>query len=253
MSLATLKTRSNKADRNELLHLLGHEATLDQLLSRVTALAPVVARQARDIEQGRRLPAELVSALKSARIYSMLVPRRYGGLELDPQSSFQVVAALARLDGSVGWNAMIGHIASLMPFLGSPTLCEEIFQDGKDHVIAGSGQPVGRAERVPGGWRVTGAWPFASGCQNGEWIGGNWVMIEGGSPIDSADGPGPMIRGCLMPAEHWEIRDTWHTFGLRGTGSHHVALTDVFVPDESFIEFPFGASGSVRVGQTDIE
>src|SRR5262245_16464005 len=109
MSLATLKTRSNKADRNELLHLLGHEATLDQLLSRVTAL-PVVARQARDIEQGRRLPAELVSALKSARIYSMLVPRRYGGLELDPQSSFQVVAALARLDGSVGWNAMIGHI-----------------------------------------------------------------------------------------------------------------------------------------------
>jgi len=47
---------------------------------------------------------------------------------------------------------------------------------------------------------------------------------------------------CLLPAEHWEIRDTWHTFGPRGTGSHHVALTDVFVPDENFFEFPFGAS-----------
>ena len=67
-------------------------------------------------------------------------------------------------------------------------------------------------------------------------------MMEDGSPIDASDRPGPMIRTCLMPAEHWEIRDTWHTFGLKGTGSHHVALTDVFVPDENFFEFPFGTS-----------
>jgi indole-3-acetate monooxygenase len=66
--------------------------------------------------------------------------------------------------------------------------------------------------------------------------------MDGGSPIDSPDGPGPMTRTCLMPAEHWEIRDTWRTLGLRGTGSHHVSLTDVLVPDENFFEFPFGAS-----------
>src|SRR5262252_3996071 len=144
------------------------EGTLDQVLSRIAALAPMVAQLAPDIEQGRRLPGELVSALKSARIYGMLVPRRYGGLELDAPGSFRAVAALARLDGSVGWNAMIGHIGALAPFLASPTLCEEIFQDGKDHVIAASGQPVGTAERVARGWRVTGSWPFASGCQNAE-------------------------------------------------------------------------------------
>src|SRR5258708_2471394 len=218
------------------------EATLDQVLSRITALAPMVARLAPDLEQGRRLPAELVSALKSARIYGMLVPRRYGGLELDAPSAFRAVAALARLDGSVGWNAMIGHNGALMPFLASPTLCEEIYRDRKDHIIAGSAQPVGTAERVPGGWKVTGAWPFVSGCQNAEWIAGTCVMMEGGSPIDASEGLSPMTRTCLMPAEHWEIRDTWHTFGLKGTGSHHVALTDVFVPDENFFEFPFGAS-----------
>ena len=67
-------------------------------------------------------------------------------------------------------------------------------------------------------------------------------MMEGGSPIDAADRPGPMTRAFMMPAEQWEIRDTWHTFGLRGTGSHHVALADVFFPDENFFEFPFGAS-----------
>jgi indole-3-acetate monooxygenase len=218
------------------------EATLDQVLSRIAALAPMVARLVPDIEQGRRLPAELVSALRSARIYSMLVPRRYGGLELDPKSAFRAVSALARLDGSVGWNALIGHIGALIPFLVSPALCEQIYQDGKDHILAGSSQPVGTAERVPGGWKVTGVWPFASGCQNAEWIGGACVMMEGGSPIDASHEPGPMIRFFLMPAEHWEIRDTWHTFGLRGTGSHHIALTDVFVPDENFFEFPFGAS-----------
>jgi alkylation response protein AidB-like acyl-CoA dehydrogenase len=98
------------------------EATLDQVLSRITALAPMVARHARDLEQGRRLPAELVSALKSARIYGMLVPRRYGGLELDAPSAFRAVSALAKLDGSVGWNAMIGHVGSLMPFFVSPDL-----------------------------------------------------------------------------------------------------------------------------------
>ena len=71
---------------------------------------------------------------------------------------------------------------------------------------------------------------------------GTCVMMEAGSPIDASDGPGPMTRTCLTRAEHREIRDTWYTFGLRGTGSHHVALTDVFVPDENFFEFPFGAS-----------
>jgi indole-3-acetate monooxygenase len=217
-------------------------ATLDQVLSRIAALAPMVARLAPDIEQARRLPEGIVAALKSARIYSMLVPRRYGGLELDAPSASRAIVALAKLDGSVGWNAMIGHIGALMPFLVSQTLAEQIYQDGKDHVMAGSGQPVGTAERVPGGWRVSGAWQFASGCQNAEWIAGTCVMMEGGSPIDSPNGPGPMIRTCLMPAEHWEIPDTWYTFGLKGTGSQHVSLTDVFVPDENFFEFPFGAS-----------
>ena len=218
------------------------ETTLDQVFSRIAALAPMVARLAPDIEQDRSLPAELVSALRSARIYGMLVPRRYGGLELDPSSASRAIVALARLDGSVGWNAMIGHIAALSPFLASRTLCEQVYKDGKDHILAGSGQPVGAAERVPGGWKVTGSWPFASGCQNAEWIGGTCVMMERGSPIDNPDGPGPMTRFFAMPAEHWEIRDTWRTLGLKGTGSHHVAVTDLFVPDENFFEFPFGAS-----------
>jgi len=218
------------------------KASLNRLLSSIADLEPMIAALVPEIEQGRRLPAKLVCALKSARIYSMQVPRAYGGLGLAAPSAFQAVSALARLDGSVGWNAMIGSVASLMPFLARQAFCEEVFRDGEDHVIAASGQPAGVAERVPGGWRVNGSWPFVSGCQNAEWIGGSCIMMEGNSPIAASKGSGPMIRLCLLPAEQWEVKDTWHTFGLKGTGSHDVALTDAFAPDSSFIEFPFGDS-----------
>ena len=216
--------------------------TVDQVLASIAELAPLVARRGLQIERERRLPADVVGALKSARIYGMLVPQRYGGLGLDAPDALRTVSALARLDGSVGWNAMIGQVGSLIPFLATPELCDEVFGDGKDHILAGSGQPVGTAERVPGGWRVTGLWPFASGCQDAEWIGGACVMVEQGSPIPAAAGPGPMVRLCTMAAEHWQVHDTWHGFGLRGTGSHHVELRDVLVPDRNVLDFPFGAS-----------
>ena len=172
----------------------------------------------------------------------MLVPRRYGGLGLGAPDALRAVSALARLDGSIGWNAMIGQVSSLIPFLATRELCDEVFSDGRDHILAGSGQPTGTAERVPGGWTVTGVWPFASGCQDAEWIAGTCMMMEGGSPILALDGLGPMTRTCLMPVEHWRIHDTWHGLGLRGTGSHHVELRDALVPDRNFFEFPFGAS-----------
>ncbi len=216
--------------------------TLDQVLADIAALAPLVAQCGGEIERERRLPADLVGALKAARVYGMLVPRRYGGLGLDAPDGLRVISALARLDGSVGWNAMIGHVGSLIPFLAGREVCEDIYRDGRDRILAGSGQPVGTAERVPGGWRVTGLWPFASGCQDAEWIGGACVMTEGGSPLPAPAGPGPLVRLCFLPAEAWQIHDTWHTLGLRGTGSHHVELRDVFVPDRNVLDFPFGAS-----------
>jgi len=221
------------------------ERALDQVLASVAGLAPVVAQRGPEVERERRLPADLVRALKSARIYGMSLPRRYGGLGLDAPSALRVGSALARLDGSVGWNAMVGQVGSLLPFLASRELCEEIFGDRRDHILAGSSQPAGTAERVQGGWRVTGLWPFASGCQDAEWIGGTCVMTEGGSPIPAPDGPGPVTRAFFVPAGHWEIQDTWHVLGLRGTGSHHVGLRDVFVPDRNFFEFPFGTSFAV--------
>jgi alkylation response protein AidB-like acyl-CoA dehydrogenase len=88
------------------------------------------------------------------------------------------------------------------------------------------------AEAVPGGWRINGRWPFMSGCQHADWILGFCIVTDRKKPIPGpagTDGP-PMLGGFMLPARDWQIEDTWHVAGLKGTGSHHVTLRDTLVP-----------------------
>jgi alkylation response protein AidB-like acyl-CoA dehydrogenase len=214
----------------------------DALLAGIHALAPEIAARAPEIEAARRLPPDLVETLRAVGVFRMLVPRSHGGLELDLPTAMEVIATLARADGSVGWSAMIGGIASiLLPLLPRPTY-ERVYRDGPDVVVAGSIQPTGTAEPVAGGWRVSGRWPFASGCEYADWIGGTCIMTENGKPLPEPNGDGakPMMRGFAMPARDWTIEDTWHVAGLKGTGSHHVSLTDCVVPSAHFFDLMQG-------------
>jgi len=95
---------------------------------------------------------------------------------------------------------------------------------------------TGKAVRVPGGYRVNGRFPFVSGCQHCEWLWAGCTVIENGVP--KVDGNGvPETRQCLMRLSQCEILDTWHTTGLRGTGSNDVAVHDVFVGQEHSFSF----------------
>lgn len=125
-------------------------------------------------------------------------------------------------------------------FIASERLCDEIYGDGKPRFLAGSGQAAGVAERCSDGWRVKGRWPFVSGCEYAEWIGGTCVMMDNGAPVPDPNGHGPMVRSFLMPAKYWDIHQTWCGIGLKETGSHHAALDDVVVPDDFISNFPFG-------------
>jgi alkylation response protein AidB-like acyl-CoA dehydrogenase len=102
-------------------------------------------------------------------------------------------------------------------------------------IFAGSTQPAGTAERVAGGWRVNGRWPFASGCQHADWMVGFCVMTAGGKPLTGEEGR-PLVRGLFLPARDWQIEDTWYVAGLKGTGSHHIRLSDVVVPAANFFD-----------------
>jgi indole-3-acetate monooxygenase len=206
--------------------------TAQRLFADIRALAPHVASRAAEIEAERRIPPDLVEALRSIGVFRMFVPQSHGGLELDLPTALEVIEALGRLDGSLAWTAMIGAGSAIfVPYLPRETF-DQVYQNGPDMIIGASAQPAGTAEVAPGGWRIKGRWPFVSGCQHADWILGFCVVTEGGKPVPGPagkDGP-PMLRGFMLPAREWQIEDTWYVAGLKGTGSHHVTLRDTLVP-----------------------
>lgn len=187
---------------------------MDDLVAWADAFAERAAAHASEGEDARRVPAELIAELRDAGVMRACVPASLGGLEVDPATLVDVLEAIASGDGSTGWVAMIcatsGLTAAYMDaaadVFGSP-----------DVIVGGVFAPMGRGEPTDGGWRVTGRWRFASGCEHCDWL-------LGGTRIgDEA----PML---VFPLDDVEIHDTWDTGGLRATGSHDYSVDSVLVP-----------------------
>ena len=194
-------------------------------------------RAARDtIEAGRRLPPAITEELAAKGFYRMLVPRAYGGEETHPRTFAEVLETLARGDSAAGWTMMTGSTTGLLAAYLPREGAEEIFADSSG-TYAGVFAPMGKAQVVDGGYRVTGRWPFTSGVENARWrLGGALVFDEGSKTPrmrTGADGREvPEIRSFFFPAADTQVLDTWDTGGLRGTGSHDMAVEDVFVPTQ---------------------
>jgi alkylation response protein AidB-like acyl-CoA dehydrogenase len=213
----------------------------ERVLADILELAPAIAARAGEIEAARRMPLDLVEALRSIGIFRMLVPRSHGGLELDLPAVLEISAALARIDGSVAWIAMVAGGGAIGATMLPRETYDQVYQNGPDVIFSGAGVPGGTAEPAGEGCRVSGRWPFASGCQHADLIFGLSVMTRDGRPLPGpADGV-PLIQAFFLPAQQWQIEDTWHAAGLKGTGSHHVALSNVLVPAANFFSFGGGA------------
>ena len=214
----------------------------ERLLLDIAGLAPAIRERAGEMEAQRRIPPDMVEMLKAIGAFRLFVPRSHGGLELDMPAGLRIIEALARIDGSVGWTAMIGNVAHILTASLPRETHERIYGNGPDVMIAGVSQPAGTAEAVKGGWRVKGRWPFASGCLHADWIGAVCIVTKDGKPLaDPAGNDMPMMRGFFMPARDWKIEDTWHVAGLKATGSNHVAFADKVVPTEHFFDVATGA------------
>jgi alkylation response protein AidB-like acyl-CoA dehydrogenase len=183
------------------------------------------------IERDCRLPADLAERMAGAGMFRLLVPRSLGGLEVHPREFFDALVETARADGAVGWCQMIGATTGILSASLPPQWAEAIYGAHPDCISTGVTAPLGRAIPVAGGYRVTGRWPFGSGSQVSHWIcGGCVVMDEDGKPRTNAHGAPETIL-ALFPAADVTIHDTWHTSGLRGTGSHDIEVREVFVPE----------------------
>ena len=202
----------------------------------------MIAMRAAEIEAARRIPLDLVETLRAIGVFRMLAPKSHGGLELDLWTVLRILTALAKIDGSVGWVVMLssgaGNLASLLP----RETYDQIYRDGPDVIFAGSSQPAGTAEAVEGGMRVSGRWPFVSGCQHADWMVNMCVMTKDGQPLPGPIDGVPKMQVVFLPATYGQIEDTWHAAGLKGTGSHHVVLRDTLVPVTNLADVSSGTS-----------
>jgi alkylation response protein AidB-like acyl-CoA dehydrogenase len=206
---------------------LNAESTL--LLQAAQQLLPKIRNYLGELESQRRLPASLAQEMAEVGIFRMLIPRKLGGLEVAPLTFLTIIEDFAKVDGSVSWCAMIGATGGLISAYLPEPVAREIY--GSDpHVITGGAlAPNGKATVVQGGYRVTGRWPFNSGCQHCNWLMGNSVIFADDKPRLLANGQ-PDVQMLIFPAADADIIDTWRVAGLRGSGSHDIAVHDLFVP-----------------------
>ncbi len=192
------------------------------------ALAPDIRARAEEIEQARRLPADIARTLAEAGLFRQLIPSSVGGLEVRPSAFSEVVQTIAAADAAVGWCVMIGATTGLNAAYLPPEVAREVYGDPKV-ITGGVFAPIGKAVVDGDHYRVTGRWPWASGSANCDWLCGGCLIFDGERPRMRADG-GPENRMMLFRREDVELIDTWHASGLRGTGSGDMAVDDVAVP-----------------------
>lgn len=200
------------------------------LLASARALAPLITAHASEGEAARKLPDPLVEAFIDARLFQMYVPAQFGGEELDYVDSVRIFEELARADGAAGWNVMIGagngrYAANLEP--GSAA---EIF--GQPRAVWAAAFPIGgHLTAVPGGFRLSGRWPYCSGCNQSTWFLAGCLVADGNHARRDTRGRVEMLV-AILPRSDWRIVETWNTAGMRGTGSHDIVIDDAFVPAE---------------------
>ena len=194
------------------------------MIARAEALRDAVAAASDKIERDRRLPPA-----HGAQLFRLLLPRSSNGIETDPITFFHVIETIAQADASTAWClSQAGGCAMSAAYLDLP-VAQAIFANDPRAVLAWGPGPRVRAIECEGGYRVTGAWAFASGGRHATWVGAHCpVFSADGSP--KLDDNGVQVeRTMLVRSEDAVWTDIWSTVGLRGTASDQFALDDFFV------------------------
>jgi alkylation response protein AidB-like acyl-CoA dehydrogenase len=202
---------------------------MQKLLASLEELAPSLRASAAEADRLARLPKSVARALVQHGLFRLWVPKSISGFELTLPEALQVYQAAARVDGSIGWAVMIGSGGGLFAAYLDADTSRAIYAS-PDAVIAGSGAPDGRAQRVDGGYRATGRWRYASGADYATTFTANCVVTERDAPVLAKDGS-PLIRAMAFDASQVTVLTAWDTSGMRGTGSDDFEVREAFVPE----------------------
>jgi indole-3-acetate monooxygenase len=201
--------------------MLDTEVATTPVLLRAREIAESARGMADQIDADRKLPAELVGALRDSGLLRAGAPVEVSALELPAGTALRCAEEVARGNASAGWCVSIAITSSLLVAYLPPVSRDELFGDGRG-VAAGVWAPHGKARRAAGGVVVSGRWAFCSGVTHADVLFAGCVLEDRPAVV-------------ALPTEQLQILDTWHTLGLRGTGSHDTVADEVFVPSERVV------------------
>lgn len=209
---------------------------VSELLRRAGELAVVARRRAVETEKARHVSADLIGMMRDAELFRIMQPRAFGGFELGYDVFVEAVAAIAAGDGSTGWVYSLGAVHQWLIACYPIEAQHDVWDNDADAIAAVSYAPSGKAEASPGGFRLSGRWSFASGCDNA-----HWGILGGMVPQEHGMKPGFF----LVPRADFAIDDDWFTMGLAGTGSKTILVDNAFVPAHRVASFAdlLGGSG----------
>ncbi|MGH3756172.1 acyl-CoA dehydrogenase family protein [Actinophytocola sp.] len=206
--------------------------TAAEILSRARDAAIRLRERSTEIEEARRLPPDVVSLLRDTGVFRMVRPKTLGGPELNPMEQTEVIEVLATGDVSAAWCAMIGMDTPIYANFLDGEAADALLRT-PDMITAGLILPVGRAERAPGGFQVTGRWPFGSGITHADWVVAGCFVYKDGELEPGPTGAPMHWRIMIVPRDEVEVLEgSWDTTGLAGSGSYTYTMDDHFVPME---------------------
>jgi alkylation response protein AidB-like acyl-CoA dehydrogenase len=201
------------------------------LSERAAAVAEAAKPRSAEIEQGGDIPSDLVERLEAEGLLRLFVPRAYGGVETDPITAYEVLEALSYADGSLGWVGFVLNGSCFACWL-EPSVAAEVLAARPGSGIGGVLAPIGRARSGPEGLRLSGRFPSNSGSPHASWLAQGALVVDDEGAVRTRPDGQPDFRHCFVPAGSFEILDTWHVAGLRGTASHDVAIEAAAIPEE---------------------
>lgn len=199
------------------------QVSVDVLLERAREIARMAAERTQLIDQQRRLPDDLLTALKESGLFRAMQPSYWGGYEMDLGTFVRVATEIAKGDTSTGWVYCILGIHQFWIGYVDPELQHEIWGKDSNVLMADSFAPVGKVQPVAGGYRLSGRWSFLSGL----WC-SDWVAV--GAMIAPEEGARPEWTMCFLPKADYQLDDQWRVVGMQGTDSNTIVVENAFIP-----------------------
>lgn len=207
-----------------------------EIIEALSKLGPLIEEEAAEVDRIRHLTPKLADALREAGAFRIAWPAAWGGPEMRLEDQIRAVESLSYHDASVAWNVQILSDTGFYGAQFPESIAREIYSS-MDNATAGGFFPPARADWTPDGWHIAkGRWPFGSGIHTADRIVCGIKLYKDGEPILDETGQ-PEFRVAYLPKDQVTLLDTWHTLGLRGSGSTDYEVENVTIPDKLVFKY----------------